>query len=88
MTDILNASQAQRDRWEKQSVLIARELKKNAPAGKPELKIGIAFDDAFVTILLKTDEIKTRTAQQLAHHIYQLVTDAALLSLETKGKVQ
>lgn len=69
MTEIANPSHL--ERWRAQSLKIAQELK-DIPEwkGKDKLKVGIAFDDAIVTIELAVASITAASLEDLAESIF------------------
>lgn len=81
MTEIRSSTGAQRAKWREQSIRIAKELRSNPPKPKAEdgkIKIGVAFDDAMVTIRLDPEKITTMTQPQLAEEIYRMVIEASV----------
>lgn len=80
MTEIKSTTGAQRAKWREQATRIARELRRRQPVAKDpdgKLRIGVAFDDGLVKIVLDPTVIDFMTAQQLSEHIYNLVIDEA-----------
>lgn len=80
MTYITSSSGVQRAKWRDQSIKIAHELRRRPPVAQDAdgmLRIGVAFDDGLIKIILNPAIIEGKTAQQLAEHIYNLVITEA-----------
>ncbi|CAB4223450.1 hypothetical protein UFOVP1670_57 [uncultured Caudovirales phage] len=76
MTHILKGGATENAKWRIQANRIAKELKRQKLPEK-SIKVGVAFDDAFVRITMTPEFIRDRTEKQLADHIHdQILTHA------------
>ena len=73
MTNILKTDIVENAKWRAQANKISGVLKVRTLPQAGILKIGIAFDDAIVTIPLDTGLIAMSSARVLADHIYSLI---------------
>lgn len=76
MTHITAGTEKENAKWRDQANRIAQALKKTSMP-EPEIKIGIAFDDAIVRLTLQRADVQRLSVKDLADRIYQQTMLAA-----------
>lgn len=90
MTKIFVPSVGERTKWRRDAHIIAQKTKLLAQTHKePSIKIGVAFDDGFISVELSTQAIKAATLDKLSSTLFWQVAQAVdekRLSAKAKPK--